>query len=101
LNAAGNVVAELIFNPELERVVDYRLFGQTDNKNYKVIAQVEPARPAQDLKVTVTPTIVDAGKDALLTLNLVGADAKPVETGKAVVVTIGPSTTTDLWVPTV
>jgi len=92
LNAAGNVVAELIFNPELERVVDYRLFGQTDNRNYKVIAQVEPARPAQDLKVTVTPTIVDAGKDALLTLTLVGADAKPVETGKAVVVTIGPST---------
>jgi len=92
LNAAGNVVAELIFNPELERVVDYRLFGQTDNRNYKVIAQVEPARPAQDLRVTVTPTIVDAGKDALLTLTLVGADAKPVETGKAVVVTIGPST---------
>jgi len=92
LNAAGNVVAELIFNPELEKVVDYRLFGQTDNRNYKVIAQVEPARPAQDLKVTVTPTIVDAGKDALLTLTLVGADAKPVETGKAVVVTIGPST---------
>jgi len=92
LNAAGNVVAELIFNPELERVVDYRLFGQTDNTNYKIVAQILPARPAQDLKVTVTPTIVDAGKDALLTLTLVGADAKPVETGKSVVVTIGPTT---------
>jgi len=92
LNAAGNVVAELVFNPELEKVVDYRLFGQTDNINYKVVAQVEPARPAQALKVTVTPTIVDAGKDALLTLTLVGADEKPVETGKSVVVTIGPST---------
>ena len=92
LNAAGNVVAELIYNPELEEVVDYRLFGQTDNTSYKVIAQVEPARPAQDLNVTVTPTIVDAGKDALLTLNLVGADGKPVETGKSVVVTIGPTT---------
>jgi len=37
-------------------------------------------------------TCINAGKDALLTLTLVGADAKPVETGKAVVVTIGPST---------
>jgi len=92
LNAAGNVVAELIYNPEKDEVVDYRLFGRTDNMKYKAIAQVEPARPAQDLNVTVTPTIVDAGKDALLTLNLVGADAKPVETGKSVMVTIGPTT---------
>jgi len=92
LNAAGNIVAELISNADLDKVVDYRLIGQTDNTNYKVTTQILPARPAQDLKVTVTPTIVDAGKDALLTLNLVGADAKPVETGKSVVVTIGPTT---------
>ena len=92
LNAAGNVVAELILNPDGNQVTDYRLLGQTVNTNYKVSQQVYPARPALDLKVTVTPTIVDAGKDALLTLNLVGADAKPVETGKSVVVTIGPTT---------
>ena len=92
LNAAGNVVAELILNPDGNHVTDYRLLGQTVNTNYKVSQQVYPARPALDLKVTVTPTIVDAGKDALLTLTLVGADAKPVETGKSVVVTIGPTT---------
>jgi len=92
LNAAGNIVAQLISNADLDKVVDYRLIGQTDNTNYKVTTQILPARPAQDLKVTVTPTIVDAGKDALLTLTLVGADEKPVETGKSVVVTIGPST---------
>jgi len=69
LNAAGNVVAELILNPDGNHVTDYRLLGQTVNTNYKVSQQVYPARPALDLKVTVTPTIVDAGKDALLTLN--------------------------------
>lgn len=78
LNAAGNVVASV------------KLFGAAAGLEAKVT--VFAARPTQDLKVTVTPTIVDAGKDALLTLTLVGADAKPVETGKAVVVTIGPST---------
>lgn len=92
LSVAGNMVAELVFGPDQQRVVDYRLIGQTDNTNYKVTTQILPARPAQGLKVTVTPTIVDAGKDALLTLTLVGADDKPVETGKSVVVTIGPST---------
>jgi len=92
LSVAGNMVAELVFGPDQQRVIDYRLIGQTDNTNYKIVAQILPARPAQDLKVTVTPTIVDAGKDALLTLTLVGADDKPVETGKSVVVTIGPST---------
>jgi len=92
LSVAGNMVAELVFGPDQQKVEDYRLKGQTDNTNYKVTAQILPARPAQGLKVTVTPTIVDAGKDALLTLTLVGADDKPVETGKNVVVTIGPST---------
>jgi len=92
LSVAGNMVAELVFGPDQQKVEDYRLKGQTDNTNYKVTAQILPARPAQALKVTVTPTIVDAGKDALLTMTLVGGDAKPVETGKAVVVTIGPST---------
>jgi len=92
LSVAGNMVAELVFGPDQQRVIDYRLIGQTDNTNYKIVAQILPARPAQGLKVTVTPTIVDAGKDALLTLTLVGADDKPVETGKNVVVTIGPST---------
>ncbi|NLG95700.1 MAG: DUF4198 domain-containing protein, partial [Acetomicrobium flavidum] len=88
LSVAGNMVAELVFGPDQQKVEDYRLKGQTDNTNYKVTAQILPARPAQGLKVTVTPTIVDAGKDALLTLTLVGADDKPVETGKNVVVTI-------------
>jgi len=78
LNVAGNVVATV------------GLFGPATGLEAKVA--VLAARPTQALKVTVTPTIVDAGKDALLTLTLVGADAKPVETGKAVVVTIGPST---------
>ena len=78
LNAAGNVVASV------------KLFGEAADLEAKVT--VLAARPTQALKVTVTPTIVDAGKDALLTLTLVGADDKPVETGKSVVVTIGPST---------
>jgi len=78
LNVAGNVVATV------------GLFGPAAGLEAKVA--VLAARPTQALKVTVTPTIVDAGKDALLTLTLVGADDKPVETGKSVVVTIGPST---------
>jgi len=78
LNVAGNVVATV------------GLFGPATGLEAKVA--VLAARPTQALKVTVTPTIVDAGKDALLTLTLVGADDKPVETGKNVVVTIGPST---------
>jgi len=78
LNVAGNVVATV------------GLYGPATGLEAKVT--VLAARPTQALKVTVTPTIVDAGKDALLTLTLVGADDKPVETGKSVVVTIGPST---------
>jgi len=89
-------VASLIMNPDGEYVYDFRssrpALPTHDYQPYKVTADVFPARPTQDLKVTVTPTIVDAGKDALLTLTLVGADDKPVETGKNVVVTIGPST---------
>jgi len=96
LPAAGNVVASLVMNPDGESVYDFRAsrpaLPNHDYQPYMITADVYPARPAQGLKVTVTPTIVDAGKDALLTLTLVGADDKPVETGKSVVVTIGPST---------
>jgi len=96
LPAAGNVVASLVMNPDGEYVYDFRssrpALPTHDYQPYMITADVYPARPAQGLKVTVTPTIVDAGKDALLTLTLVGADDKPVETGKSVVVTIGPST---------
>jgi len=96
LPAAGNVVASLVTNPDGESVYDFRAsrpaLPKHDYQPYMITADVYPARPAQGLKVTVTPTIVDAGKDALLTLTLVGADDKPVETGKSVVVTIGPST---------
>jgi len=96
LPAAGNVVASLIMNPDGEYVYDFRssrpALPTHDYQPYKVTADVFPARPTQDLKVTVTPTVVDPGKDAMISLTLIGADDKPVETGKSVVVTIGPST---------
>jgi len=96
LPAAGNVVASLVMNPDGEYVYDFRssrpALPTHDYQPYKVTADVFPARPTQDLKVTVTPTVVDPGKDAMISLTLIGADDKPVETGKSVVVTIGPST---------
>ncbi|WP_018963846.1 stalk domain-containing protein [Coprothermobacter platensis] len=92
ISVPGNIVAELLSSPDGKTVTDYRLIGQTDDTNYKVTQQVYAARPSQELKVTVTPTSVVEGQKATLTLTLVGADGKAVETGKNVMVSIGSST---------
>ena len=73
-----------------------RAWAENQGAIYEEFLSILPSRPVQDLKITVTPTTVTEGKATMLTLKLSGADDKPLEAGKNVVVAIGPSTYTGL-----
>jgi len=76
-----------------------RAWAENQGSIYEEFLSILPSRPVQDLKITVTPTTVTEGKTTMLTLTLLGADGKPLEAGKNVVVAIGPSTYTGLVGP--